>query len=673
MIREIVIIDCTDEKNDNLKGTISRGQKLRNIVQKFDSDYSCHFFFRAENCLDSEDLLKNAYLVLLHASNISLERVSYYKIKVFCKVNNIGLIEFSGDPRGNILPVDRLITNLEKTLLRLKSKGFPEDKKRVEDIVSSEINKINIHEQLDILFQHIFDPLLLISNTCKRFIAAHDNLNSNSYENKEPLRFNAEDASKWSWFNLCFFVFSDNNKKSLSIYLESKITELFCFATGLLWEKSGDDNLRRSLEVAFPNDSSTQIKIIEELTGSAYSDLDAICDEYSGRISKILDYATKAKKKYSVKNILFPESPLYSSELVHFFKTIRISNKNIIVLFVTLLIEPVNKNIVEEHFGNEIADAFQAHFPIFLNEIDTHFDDILNGEIIDEIGTFLTLVKDTHSELITIRNGLKELSMVTQRELSNKLARFLILREKLNHTYIKAKLLTNLDRTPESVKEILGNPKTWYQVKLRIKMLFEVGTEVFNLSCPDVFDILRNKIERTINWIDEKRSHLDDDTSIAASIHSDCKNLSDMISSMSDFVYFGLPNDGSMTEQDLVHARDDIDRSYKRLIELLNSAPCKKSKVAEDLYGLNKLYWTERCLLEKRVIEILTKLDAQQPVSIDDFRNVLFYVSDTDDIAEVILAINASADEKEERLSHLPLLEDVFSESKTKIFNFLKK
>lgn len=256
---------------------------------------------------------------------------------------------------------------------------------------------------------------------------------------------------------------------------------------------------------------------------------------------------------------------------------------------------------------------------------------------------------------------------------------FLFLRERINHSYIRPKLLMMLGADSDSIKNALDNPKVWFQIKLRLEMLFDVGENVFLLESPEVFQDLKQEVESVIKRIDENRINLDENNNINSIIIKDCKRLSEILSSMSDCEYLISTQNFDLSIQNYPMKNSaDLKKDCVKLSALINKAVELDFKSNEGLKEIGKEYWKLRCSLEKDVITETVKMDREKGVTGTEFRVILNSLFSTDWIAEEALSLHAKVEEKKKRVSVLLVeknvnsIEELFLQISGKLTKYLE-
>ena len=259
----------------------------------------------------------------------------------------------------------------------------------------------------------------------------------------------------------------------------------------------------------------------------------------------------------------------------------------------------------------------------------------------------------------------------------DRLREFMGLRERLNHDYI-SKLLMMLDKDPATIKGVFENPKMWFNIKLRIRMLFDVGTDLFGLKSPEVFEGLQCKIEELIVCIDKDISTIDEDVQCTADILDNCRKLSDTLSSMAHYSYLAdydkVPSN-QLKQEDYVLKIKEL---FKRIFEGVLSAMEIDDDHKNELGGIGLKFWQERCNLEKVVLECLVRTDKQPQIPDRKLSEALFILNIIDRFAEEVMSKDANYHERKteaERLfedNNVKSSQDLFLKTEEKLLALLE-
>ena len=230
---------------------------------------------------------------------------------------------------------------------------------------------------------------------------------------------------------------------------------------------------------------------------------------------------------------------------------------------------------------------------------------------------------------------------------------FLNLRERLNHNYIKPKLLLVIQPDPETIRHTFKNPKIWYQIKLRINLLFDIGKNIFKLECPEVFVDLKKRIEKVIDGIDKLVTAIEKYPGVCQDVVNDSGLLSDLLHEMSNYLYIVRYDDIEMSEKQKTTDTNQIKEIFLKLVETLENSLTLNGGGGEDFLALGRNYWDKRVCLEKIVIQQVIFNDMQSIIPGKKFWDTLFLLIDTDWIAEEALSIEASMTERKKKVDKL--------------------
>lgn len=230
---------------------------------------------------------------------------------------------------------------------------------------------------------------------------------------------------------------------------------------------------------------------------------------------------------------------------------------------------------------------------------------------------------------------------------------FLNLRERLNHNYIKPKLLLVIQPDPETIRRTFNNPKIWYQIKLRINLLFDIGKNILKLECPEVFVDLKKKIEKVIDGIDKLVAVVEEDPDVCQDVVKNSGLLSDLLYDMSNYVYTVRYDDIEMSDKQKTIDTNQIKETCRILVETLENALTLNGGWDNDFLELGKNYWDKRVFIEKIVIQQVIFNDMQSIIPGKKFWDTLFLLIDTDWIAEEALSIEASMTERNKKADKL--------------------
>jgi hypothetical protein len=230
---------------------------------------------------------------------------------------------------------------------------------------------------------------------------------------------------------------------------------------------------------------------------------------------------------------------------------------------------------------------------------------------------------------------------------------FLNLRERLNHNYIKPKLLLVIQPDQETIRHTFKNPKIWYQIKLRINLLFDIGKNIFKLECPEVFVDLKKQIEKVIEVIDKLVSLVEEDPDVCQDVVKNSGSLTDLLHDMSKYVYTVRYDDIDMSNNQRIIDTIQIKETFRELVEILENALTLNGGEDEDFLALGRNYWDNRVFLEKIVVQQVIFNDMQSIIPGKKFWDTLFLLINTDWIAEEALSIEAFMTERKKKVDKL--------------------
>lgn len=230
---------------------------------------------------------------------------------------------------------------------------------------------------------------------------------------------------------------------------------------------------------------------------------------------------------------------------------------------------------------------------------------------------------------------------------------FLNLRERLNHNYIKPKLLLVIRPDPQTIRYTFKNPKIWYQIKLRVNLLFDIGENIFKLECPEVLVDLKNKIEKVIDGIDKLVAVVEEDLDFCQQVVNDSGLLSDLLHEMSNYVYTVRYDNIEMRDKQKTIDKNQIKETFRKMVETLEKALTLYGGHDKDFLELGKNYWDNRVSLEKIVIQQVIFNDRKSIIPGKKFWDTLFLLIDTDWIAEEALSIEAIMTERKKKVDKL--------------------
>jgi len=230
---------------------------------------------------------------------------------------------------------------------------------------------------------------------------------------------------------------------------------------------------------------------------------------------------------------------------------------------------------------------------------------------------------------------------------------FLNLRERLNHNYIKTKLLLLIQPDPETIRHTFKNPKIWYQIKLRINLLFDIGKNTFKLESQEVFVDLKKRIEEVIDDLDKLVATVEDEPDACQQVVNNSMLLSELLHNMSNYVYTVRYDDIEMSDKQKTIDTSQIKETFRKLVETLENTLIVNGGWDNDFLELLRNYWDVRVSLEKLVIQQVIFNDLQSIIPGKKFWDILFLLIDTDWIAEEALSIEASMLERKKNVDKL--------------------
>ena len=224
---------------------------------------------------------------------------------------------------------------------------------------------------------------------------------------------------------------------------------------------------------------------------------------------------------------------------------------------------------------------------------------------------------------------------------------FLALRERLNHSYVRPKLLMLLEPNPQTVFSVLSNPKIWYQIKLRIKMLFSIGAVDLQLECTEAFSGAQMAITKLTARIDQSCANPSLTKEEASVVVTDCNAISSHLTALEQWDY------AERHEAAQPETLEAIAGRIRASVQSLSNHLTLAMRGEADLRSLGFLYWLDRCGLEHSVIRQFAHINRLRSISREPLRRSIQCMARTDWMAEEVLSLELSPIGRRERVAEL--------------------
>jgi hypothetical protein len=255
---------------------------------------------------------------------------------------------------------------------------------------------------------------------------------------------------------------------------------------------------------------------------------------------------------------------------------------------------------------------------------------------------------------------------------------FLNLRERLSHSYIIPKILMSLNPKPEIIDYIFENPKSWYQVILRTRLLYDIGENVFKLDCPDVFGKIKNQMEDIILDIENIRKIPDKSQEDCQQIINHANTFSDLVHRMAEFQYVVKHDELKAFIDSEKIQFEGIRETCRSMEEKIDEALLLAGGWEKEFLDLGIEYWNLRVSLESTLIRQMLLLDQIRVIPGDLFWETLYVIIDSDWIAEEALAAGTPQSNRKKTVEKLLIeknmnsIEQYFTTMETKLLIFLE-